>query len=182
MTATSFDVFSELRADLTQDISPHNLRHALEQYPTGVVALAGYAQGVKEGLVATSFTVGVSVEPPLVSFAIQNHSRTWPRMREADHIGVSIMGSRQSHICAQLASRSKDRFAGLDLRYSERGSIFLQGAAQWLDTSVYAELPAGDHHIVLLEVHGLASSTQQTSPLVRHRRAFRDLKTAEGNE
>ena len=68
------------------------------------------------------------------------------------------------------------------MRASDRGALFLNDAALWLETSVYAELPAGDHHMVLLEVHGVHDHSSEHEPLVFHRSAFRNLRTAEGNQ
>lgn len=173
---------TELGTTLSTDLSALSLRNAFSHFPSGVAALAGYANGVKEGLVASSFTVGVSLEPPLVSFAVQNSSRTWPRLREAERIGVSILAEGHTDVCRQMASKDGDRFAGLDIRSTEAGSVLLEDAALWLETSVYGELPAGDHHIVLLEVHGLWDHSGVHEPLVFHRSAFRNLRTAEGNQ
>lgn len=184
MTTTTIDSSNatEPLAELSHDVSPLGLRTAFGLFPSGVAALAGYANGVREGLAASTFTVGVSLDPPLVSFAVQNTSRTWPRLREADHIGVSILGADQSGLCRQLASKDGDRFGGLDLESSEQGGLFFKGASLWLDTTVYSELPAGDHHIVLLEIHGVSEAPSTHEPLVFHRSQFRNLRTAEGNE
>ncbi|WBL20353.1 flavin reductase family protein [Citricoccus sp. NR2] len=174
--------FPETRVGLSDDVSALSLRQAFSQFPSGVAALAGYAGGVKEGLAASSFTVGVSLDPPLVAFAVQNTSRTWPRLRHAERIGVSILGESQTGVCTQLASKNGDRFEGQNLQVSEQGAVFFDDAALWLETSVYAELPAGDHHMVLLQVHGVSADTDAAEPLVFHRSAFRNLRTAEGNE
>lgn len=187
MTAVTLDektitTITEAHADLSHDVSAPSLREAFAQFPSGVAALAGYADGVKEGLAASSFTVGVSLEPPLVAFAVQNTSRTWPRLRQADRIGVSILGENQTGVCRQLASKNGDRFADQALRTSDDGAIFFDDAAVWLDTTVYSELPAGDHHMVLLQVHGVAHAPKAPEPLVFHRSQFRNLRTAEGNE
>ena len=118
----------------------------------------------------------------LVSFAVQNTSRTWPRLRRAERIGVSVLAEGHTSVCRQMASKDGDRFAGLDLRITEDGAVLLEDAALWLETSVYAELPAGDHHVVLLEVHGVSDQSRDHEPLVFHRSAFRNLRTAEGNQ
>lgn len=174
-------------AQLSEDTSADALRKAFSQFPSGVAALAGYVDGQREGLVASSFTVGVSLEPPLVSFAVQNTSRTWPRLRQAQRIGVSILGSHQGGVTRQIASKTGDRFANLDINTSEQGALFIGGATLWLETSVYGELPAGDHHMVLLEVHGIQNLEDRfpesdLEPLVFHRSEFRHLRTAEGNQ
>ena len=169
-------------ADLDHNLSTETLRSAFSHFPSGVAALAGVANGVKEGLVASSFTVGVSLEPALVSFAVQNTSRTWPRLKLAERIGISILGSEHTSVCRQLASKEGDRCAGLDIRSTDAGAHFLDGAALWLDTTVYSELPAGDHTMVLLEVHGVHDHSSEHEPIVFHRSAFRNLRTAEGTQ
>lgn len=184
MTALATHESTALETDtvLCTDLSALSLRNAFSHFPSGVAALAGYADGVKEGLVASSFTVGVSLDPPLVSFAVQNSSRTWPRLRRAERIGVSVLAEGHDQVCRQMASKDGDRFAGLGLQVTEDGAVLLEGAALWLETSVYAELPAGDHQVVLLQVHGVSDQSGEHEPLVFHRSAFRNLRTAEGNQ
>lgn len=161
------------------DLEPAALRRQFAQFPSGVAVLAAEARGVKEGIVSTSFSVGVSWEPPLVSFAVQYSSRTWPRLRRASRIGISVLAAGQEAVCSQVASRTGDRFAGLDLRQTEAGALLLEGAALWLETSIHAEVPAGDHYVVLLRVHEIHDHSGEHEPLVYHRSGFRNLHTAE---
>ena len=49
------------------DLSLGNLRSGLSAFPTGVVALAGLADDTPEVMVSSSFGVGISWEPALVS-------------------------------------------------------------------------------------------------------------------
>ena len=58
--------------------------------------------------------------------------------------------------------RTGDRFAGLALDSTDEGALFLRDAALWLDCSVEQEIPAGDHHVVLLRVHGHATHGDAT--------------------
>lgn len=162
--------------ELTDDLSPLSLRSAFGQFPSGVAALAGYTDdGTPQGMVASSFTVGVSLEPPLVSVAIRNESTTWPDLRQAHRIGVSILGEGQGNIARQLAAPGTDRFAGLDMNTND-AAIFIPESALWLETSIYGEFPAGDHTVVLLEVHHLADFTDVHEPLVFHKSQFRNIR------
>ena len=161
---------------LTDDISPLSLRSAFGQFPSGVAALAAYdAEDTPQGMVASSFTVGVSLEPALVSVAVQNTSSTWPLLRDIERIGISILGEGQGAIARQMAAKGSDRFAGLDLA-TNQDAIFVEESALWLETSLYGEFPAGDHVVALLEVHHLADFTDVHEPLVFHKSQFRNIR------
>ena len=147
---------------------------AFAGFPSGVAALTALVDGIPSGLVATSFTVGVSFDPPLVLFSVRNSSTTWPILRTARRIGVSILGSAHEAACMQLASRSRDRFAGLATETSEEGAMFLHGSVMWLDCEISAEIPAGDHSVIVLAVHSIKHAAD-IEPLVYHGRAFRRL-------
>ena len=57
------------------------------------------------------------------------------------------------------------------------GGVFVHGATAWLECSLTGELPAGDHAIALLQVHGLRAEPEQ-APLVFHGSRFRRLAAA----
>jgi flavin reductase (DIM6/NTAB) family NADH-FMN oxidoreductase RutF len=161
---------------LHDDLQPDTLRKAFGRFPSGIAALCAIVDGAPQGIVASSFTVGVSMDPPLVMFAVQNTSRTWPIVRTAGRIGVSVLGTGHDGVCRQIASKSGDRFAGLGLHSTDDGALFLEDAALWLDCSVEQEIPAGDHHVVLLRVHALTTHDDAHEPLVFHGSAFRRLE------
>jgi len=161
---------------LHDDLQPDTLRKAFGRFPSGIAALCAIVDGAPQGIVASSFTVGVSMDPPLVMFAVQNTSRTWPIVRTAGRIGVSVLGTGHDGVCRQIASKTGDRFAGLELHSTGDGALFLEEAALWLDCSVENEVPAGDHHVVLLRVHALTTHDEAHEPLVFHGSAFRRLE------
>jgi flavin reductase (DIM6/NTAB) family NADH-FMN oxidoreductase RutF len=168
MTMTLLDAVSS---------DPAEVRSAFGRFPSGIAALCAEIDGVPVGLVATSFSVGVSYDPPLVLFSVQNSSTTWPVLRTATRVGVSILGSEHAAICSQLASRKGDRFAGIELTTSDDGALFIHDSALWLDCEIVSETPAGDHKIVLLEVKSLRVA-DGTEPLIYHSAAFRNLAAA----
>lgn len=139
---------------LNHELDTLTLRQVFAQHPSGVAALCAELDGVKTGIVASSFTVGVSLEPALVMFAVQKSSNTWPKLREAGRIGVSVLSEQNDGVCAQIASKKGDRFAGLDTHVTEQAALFIEESTLWLDTTIYNEVEAGDHWVVLLQVHG----------------------------
>lgn len=158
-------------------LDPLLIRKAFASFPSGVAALAAVIDGEQVGLVASTFTVGVSLDPPLVLFAVQNNSATWPVLRSAPSIGISVMGEAHDLACRQLASKAGDRFAGIDTEISDSGAIFVNESPIWMDCTVQEEVPAGDHHVVLLKVNGLQVQPG-ISPLVFHGSIFRQLAKA----
>ncbi|GLY31030.1 flavin reductase family protein [Kineosporia sp. NBRC 101731] len=156
------------------------IRRAFARYPSGVVALAARGGEGPTAMVASSFAVGVSLDPPLVMFSARNESRTWPVLRRSPRIGISLLGADQADLCRRLAGAdTASRFADDVLTLTQDGAVLFAGASLWLDCSVYGEMPAGDHRVVLLEVHTLWHDEAAQDPLVFHGSAFRRLqKTA----
>ncbi len=44
-----------------------------------------------------------SLEPALVSFSVVNTSKTWPDLRRATHLGVTILADQHGEVCRRLA-------------------------------------------------------------------------------
>jgi len=151
------------------------LRHALAQFPQGVVAVGAEVDGNPEAIIASTFTVGVSLEPPLVTLAVQHDSSTWPKLeRSGSDLGISVLGRDQNGLCRQIASKDRaNRFTNVD--YQLQGSaLLLQGVPMWLRTRVYDQVRAGDHDIVVLEILDLGF-TEDAAGLVFHQHEFKTL-------
>ena len=101
------------------DLDPHTLRSAFGAFPSGVVAVAAQVRGHLTGIAASSFT-SVSLDPPLVSFSVATTSNTWPLLREAGHLGVSVLADHHDAVCRQLAGPTEQRFTGLPFRSTVR--------------------------------------------------------------
>lgn len=149
------------------------LRTAFGCFPSGITAVCAVIDGEPVGMAASSFT-SVSLEPPLVSVCIQNSSRTWRQLRSQLRMGVSVLASGQDLECRQLARPEGDRFDGVSWEHDEGGSVFLNGAAAWLNCGIHTVVPAGDHAIALLRVHELWFDSA-VEPLVFHGSRFRTL-------
>ncbi|WNV85810.1 flavin reductase family protein [Umezawaea sp. Da 62-37] len=160
-------------------LDPARLRAAFGAFPSGVVAVAARVDDRVVGLAASSFTT-VSLDPPLVSFSIATTSRTWPVLRRADHLGVTVLADHHAVVARQLAGRADLRFDGLDLAFGDGGAVTLADGVAWFDTTIDRHVEAGDHTIVLLRLHA-ASHTDRSRPLVFHRSGFGLDRPARGH-
>lgn len=158
---------------MTRRAGQAELRKVFAAFPTGVAAVAALVDGEPAGLAANSF-VSVSLDPPLASVCIAHTSTTWPVLRTARRLGISVLGAHQETAGRQLSARGGDRFAALDWRATRDGAVVLREASAWFDCSIEQEIPAGDHDIVLLRIHDLGAS--EVSPLVFHGSTFRRLQ------
>jgi flavin reductase (DIM6/NTAB) family NADH-FMN oxidoreductase RutF len=168
------------RFPTNQDLDPARLRKAFGVFPTGVVAVAAEVDGRIVGLAASSFT-SVSLDPPLVSFSIANASRTWPDLRRAVHLGVTVLADHHGGVARQLAGPVDARFDGLEVAASDDGAVTLADGLAQFDTSIYREVEAGDHTIVLLRLHAVEHA-DHAQPLVFHRSGFGRLEARPQHE
>lgn len=158
---------------------PARLRETFSYFPSGVVALIADVDGEFHGMVASAFTVGVSMDPPLVSCAIQNTSTTWPVLRTAARLGVSVLGEDQGDLARQIAGRDRaGRFRDVPLREVGSAALFIAGAPVWLECAPAGEFPAGDHTVALLRVTAMGADPAER-PLVFHGSQFRQLQLGE---
>ena len=159
-----------------QDLDPGRLREAFGVFPSGVIAVAARVDDDLVGLAASSFT-SVSLEPALVSFSVANTSKTWPTLRQAGHLGLTVLADHHDDVCRQLAGPVEHRFDGLDVSTTEHGATTIDDGLARFDCTIYREVEAGDHTLVLLQLHAVDQS-DTALPLVFHRRAFGRLEAS----
>ncbi|QIK65638.1 flavin reductase family protein [Nocardioides sp. HDW12B] len=153
-----------------QDLDPVQLREAFGVFPSGVVAVAAEVDGRRTGMAASSFT-SVSLDPPLVSFSVANTSRTWPDLRRAPHLGLTVLADHHDEVCRRLAGPVEHRFDDVPTTSADNGAVTLDEGLARFDCTIYREVEAGDHTIVLLLLHGV-ERTDTSQPLVFHRSGF----------
>lgn len=152
------------------------LREAFSHFPQGMVLVAAEIDGVRHGLIASTFTVGVSLDPPLVSLAVQHSSRTWPALHEHGYLGVTVLGRTQAPFARQLSATDRERrFDGIDVTVDPHGALTLHHAPAWMTVRVYDQMRAGDHDLVLLEVLSIDSAADAEA-MVFHRSRFKELR------
>jgi flavin reductase (DIM6/NTAB) family NADH-FMN oxidoreductase RutF len=152
-------------------------RRVLGHFATGVtVVTAPAAEGEPgpAGFACQSFS-SLSLEPPLVCFLVGRTSTTWPRIARAGVFCVNVLAAGQGELCRAFAASGADKFAGVAYAPAPvSGSPRLTGAAAWIDCTIQAVHPGGDHLIVVGRVNAL-STEGDGDPLLFHRGRFARL-------
>ncbi|WP_439956773.1 flavin reductase family protein [Nocardia fusca] len=157
-------------------LNPSSLRTAFSHIPFAVVAI-GADTGLERLVMAASTFVPVSLDPPLVSFCVQNESRTWRALGVLPHLGISVLTTAHDNAARTLASKHGDRFVDVTTTAHTNGALFIDGCELYLDATVDNEVAAGDHMIVVLRVNSLdcAGQAVKNHPLIFHGSRFRKL-------
>jgi flavin reductase (DIM6/NTAB) family NADH-FMN oxidoreductase RutF len=152
-------------------VGADSFRRALAVHASGVVVITAQNDGIPVGLTATSFS-SVSLEPPLVSFYVDQSSTTWPWLRGADHFAVNILASDQADLAARFARKNIDRFAApTRWRPGPLGAPLLQDVSAHLLCLPYETVEVGDHVLVV----GLVAEAETHAtgrPLLYHQGRF----------
>ncbi|WP_220475033.1 flavin reductase family protein [Actinomyces sp. 2119] len=154
-------------------ITPQALRRALSSYPTGIVLVTAVDDdGAPAGMLASSFT-SVSLEPPLVSVSFARTSTTWPRLRQAPLLRISVLGAEHSALVSQLAGPSAQRFTGLECALRDDDASLL-GSPVTLSVAPERVIEAGDHDIALMRVLAI-DQDGDVDPLIFYARGLHHL-------
>jgi flavin reductase (DIM6/NTAB) family NADH-FMN oxidoreductase RutF len=134
------------------------------------------AAGQELGLTVSSL-VALSLEPPLVGFAIRRDAALHELLREAGAFAISLLAAGQDGLAQHFARGVPPivMWEGIARRAGElTGAPFLDGALGWLEARLQSEQDAGDHSWFVGEV--LASELgPATQPLVHVGGGFRSL-------
>lgn len=165
---------------MTASVDPTDtslFREVLGHFGSGVVVVSATVDGEPLGLTCQSFA-SVSLEPPLVCFAVSRNSRRYPRIRDTGRFCVNVLADGQAGLSQAFAVDDRSRWADVGWEQPrDADSPVLAGSHAWIDCRLDAELPAGDHTIVLGRVTALAADSSR-HPLLYYRGEYRSLDGA----
>lgn len=149
-------------------------RDVLGRYCSGVTVVTAVSGGEPVGMTCQSFS-SVSLDPPLVTFLPAKTSRAWPLIQRAGSFCVNFLAADQIEISNQMASRGSDKFAGVSWDTSPAtGSPLLDGVVGYVDCTIHAVHPAGDHFIVVGKVVDLGVPVEApVDPLLYYQGQYR---------
>ena len=151
-----------------------DLRALLGRVPTGVSVVTVDAGGQRLGLTIGSL-VGLSLDPPVVGFAVSRQAALHELLREAGRCAISVLAAGQESLAEHFARGVPPiaMWEGVATEPRGDGAPRLSGAVGWLACSVAAEHAAGTHTLFVCDV--LRAELGAAAPaLVRVRGSYTD--------
>ncbi|HOY02926.1 flavin reductase family protein [Zoogloea sp.] len=149
-------------------------RDTLGMFPTGVTVITARAPGGQPiGLTVSSFN-SVSLTPPLIVWSLSGHLPSVRAFENAAVYAINVLAEDQQDISQRFASRSDDKFAGLEYVEGVDGVPLLPGCVAWFQCRQFARHPGGDHVVFIGEVVRFELD-QARKPLVFQGGAYRRL-------
>lgn len=133
-----------------------------------VAVVTSVIDGVPHGTTVSAFA-SLSLEPAMVSVALDLDSSLLSVIRRSRRLGVNILSQDQNDLALRFARKGTDKFDGVDWRL-EQGLPRLDRTVGWLACEATDLVDAGDHVLLLAAVQDAAASP--VPPLAYHRRTF----------
>ncbi|VVE90494.1 flavin reductase family protein [Pandoraea bronchicola] len=157
------------------------LRGVLGHFATGVTVITTRDTGRQRvGVTANSFN-SVSLDPPLVLWSLSRQSSSHAAFTSARYWAVHVLSEAQEALSRRFASRSIDRFAGLDIEEGHGGTPLLSGCAARFECETFSLHESGDHTVLIGRVLAV-DQRAGASPLVFHGGRYRHLAEPSGSD
>lgn len=142
-------------------------RKTLGKFATGVGVLITMGPHGPHGMTINSFT-SVSLNPPLILFCADQKSRTWSLIdQHAPPFTISFLSEHQQQLSRTFADPrvSDAAFDQVSTKAGAGQALYLADALAYLECSVHATYPGGDHYIVVGRVNDF-QILQDGQPLI----------------
>ncbi|MEJ2862187.1 flavin reductase family protein [Actinomycetospora flava] len=126
------------------------------------------AEGAAHGTTVSAFA-SLSLEPPMVSVALDRDSALLAHARRSGRLGINVLAHDQAQTATTFARSGPDKFADASWEW-DTGMPRLAGVAGWLVADIEQEVAGGDHVILLGGV--VRAESTPALPLVYARRTF----------
>jgi flavin reductase (DIM6/NTAB) family NADH-FMN oxidoreductase RutF len=154
-------------------ISNSEFRETLGRFASGVtVVTTRDGKGQNHGLTVSAFC-SVSMDPPLVLVCIQKSTGSHHAFEESGVFVVNLLAEDQQQLSNHFASRSDDKFAGVEFDSGIESVPVLRNCLAALECRLRNAFDGGDHSIFVGEVE--KSSCADMLPLTYYRGKYRRI-------
>jgi flavin reductase (DIM6/NTAB) family NADH-FMN oxidoreductase RutF len=149
-------------------VSPQRFRDLMAAVCAPVTVVTTLNDNTPHGATVSSFA-SLSLDPPLVTIALDRHSALLAQIRAVGRFGVNLLNHGQTDLATLFARRGADRFAET-VWYLDDGLPRLDGAAAWMVCHVHDVVDGGDHELIIGHVE--AAGRTELAPLIYAYRTF----------
>ncbi|GAB3361761.1 MULTISPECIES: flavin reductase [Amycolatopsis] len=157
--------------------SIEDLKEFNRKFVTGVTVVTTMDSADRPRGLAVSAYMPISLDPPLVALCVQKTSSTYPSLFESKHLGINIIANTQRAVIDRFASKSDDKFAGLDWHSGPDNSPLIRGSAASIEAEIKERFRAKTHVLIVAQVTYLEVSS--SDPMVYKAAKFYDGATLE---
>lgn len=111
------------------------------------VAVITVGQGDARYGATVGTLAGLSLDPPLLMFAMQNNSRLLSLIQGGTRFGVNVLAANQAHVAQEFAGTAKDRFA-MTHWCEEQSLPRIDNALAWFSAVARSPIHIGDHALI----------------------------------
>ncbi|MBY3989923.1 flavin reductase family protein [Rhodococcus fascians] len=145
-----------------------SFREVMSNVCTPVSVVTTIVDGRPHGTTVSAFA-SLSMSPPMVLVALDEHSNLLSAVQGTRGFGVNILASEQAELASRFATKGQDKFDGVAWTENE-GLPRLDDGHGWLACEVVELITGGDHVVVIGTVS--VAETTQLSPLTYYQRGF----------
>lgn len=139
------------------------MKRVNRQFVTGVTVVTTVAGDVPKGLAVNAFA-SISLEPPTIMVAVQHSSSTHDHLFPATHLAINILSNDQLDVVKRFATKSPDKFAGLDWTPGPFGSPLIARSAAAMEVEIRERLQASTHTVFMCRV--VHAEVEERQPMV----------------
>lgn len=149
-------------------VDPQRYRELMAGVCAPVTVVTTVEAGQPFGATVSSFA-SLSLEPPLVTIALDVRSSLLGHVIAAGRFGVNVLGHGQADLATRFAQRHPDRFAGTAW-HLDHGLPRLADTAGWVVCALHDVVAGGDHRLLIGRV--TAAGRAELAPLIYAHRTF----------
>lgn len=133
------------------------------QFITGVTVVTAMDGEKPRGLAVNAFS-SISLDPPTVMAAVQRTSSTHDCLFRAGHLAINILSTDQLDVVNMFATKSDDKFAGLEWKPGPFGSPLIARSGAQMEVEIRERLQASTHTLFVCRV--MHATVSERHPMV----------------
>lgn len=154
------------------------LRSGFASFATGVTVITCLdADGQAHGITISSFNT-VSLEPPLILWSLNKHSRLMPHFEVGHKQLIHVLERSQEELAMHFAKVKEEQFDGVSHQTTSTGLEQINGCVAYYECETVSVHVGGDHNIIVAKVLSLQNHPERKLLIFAHSK-FMGLDSSE---
>jgi 3-hydroxy-9,10-secoandrosta-1,3,5(10)-triene-9,17-dione monooxygenase reductase component len=128
-------------------IDSRSLRNVLGCFATGVAVVTTRAAAGQHVAVTINSFSSISLDPPLISFALAKRANILKHFQSANSYAINILAHSQESLSNMFARPSSADWKEIRFQEAENGCALLTDSLAQLECDPYREIDGGDHQV-----------------------------------